>query len=535
MAEAKARQFQRTSNFLTSTLKKDPTVVGSSLDIFEEGNSAPSPVEDTADRDVWVMGVTASTPGESWLLIQCFVPREGSRGESKTTECERSRAENGLNGERNLRVNYYTVPRVCVEMGPTKLSGAQSRKRKKQQEADNIVQAKQWQKLGWVKKVDPSTTALPLQQGIEISHLTGLKDALQDIRDTGIDVILDEASNICAATSLEIDCFFEEKRAKKRKRLTLEETYVVLTDSSQLTSDGFEKLPDQIMYPYAEPYDLQKNMSLAVVTSDSQNLDNTNLSENIIDKEMLNIRDIVVGSIPTTFNKELNVASISTDIVHDFDIDGIVKSLKSMFSPKSQLHSRKFREYCEHMLTPEINEAAEALIRELVRLQNRLYQRDPIKAQMKRRYVAGLRELKKYVSLKKLKLLIIAPDIDRIECKGGLDDTVNQLKESASIQNIPYVFALNRNKLGHLLLKKTPVSCLGVLRYEACEKKDKDEVVSPNIEENKSLEDVTDNLITSLLSKLLDKNATTTTCTSQSVLLGAIQRQNIKDSISSEN
>nr|CAD7265721.1 unnamed protein product [Timema shepardi] len=191
-------------------------------------------------------------------------------------------------------------------MGPTKLSGAQGRKRKKQQEADNIVQAKQWQKLGWVKKVDPSTAALPLQQGIEsrpststflenenftkisrvneqlqhkdmtvdraVSHLTGLKDALQDIRDTGIDVILDEASNICAATSLGIDCFFEEKRVKKRKRLTLEETMIrtapytpeqnfrlkkdmyllcrcvayysipmaslVLTDSSQLTSNS---------------------------------------------------------------------------------------------------------------------------------------------------------------------------------------------------------------------------------------------------------------------------------------------------------
>nr|CAD7456959.1 unnamed protein product [Timema tahoe] len=35
---------------------------------------------------------------------------------------------------------------------------------------------------------------------------------------------------------------------------------LVLTDSSQLTADGFEKLPDQIMYPYAEPYDRQKNM-----------------------------------------------------------------------------------------------------------------------------------------------------------------------------------------------------------------------------------------------------------------------------------
>nr|CAD7571944.1 unnamed protein product [Timema californicum] len=35
---------------------------------------------------------------------------------------------------------------------------------------------------------------------------------------------------------------------------------LVLTDSSQLTSDGFEKLPEQIMYPYAEPYDLQKHV-----------------------------------------------------------------------------------------------------------------------------------------------------------------------------------------------------------------------------------------------------------------------------------
>nr|CAD7410109.1 unnamed protein product [Timema poppensis] len=34
-------------------------------------------------------------------------------------------------------------------------------------------------------------------------------------------------------------------------------TSLVLTDSSQLTADGFEKLPDKIMYPYAEPYDLQ--------------------------------------------------------------------------------------------------------------------------------------------------------------------------------------------------------------------------------------------------------------------------------------
>nr|CAD7396491.1 unnamed protein product [Timema cristinae] len=37
-------------------------------------------------------------------------------------------------------------------------------------------------------------------------------------------------------------------------------TSLVLTDSSQLRADSFEKLPDQIMYPYAEPHDLQKHV-----------------------------------------------------------------------------------------------------------------------------------------------------------------------------------------------------------------------------------------------------------------------------------
>nr|CAD7423652.1 unnamed protein product [Timema monikensis] len=97
---------------------------------------------------------------------QCFVPREGSRGGSKTTERERSRAENGSNGERNI-----------------------SRVNEQLQHKDMTVDR-------------------------AVNHLTGLKDALQDIRDTGIDVILNEASNICVATSLEIDCFFEEKREK---------------------------------------------------------------------------------------------------------------------------------------------------------------------------------------------------------------------------------------------------------------------------------------------------------------------------------
>nr|CAD7395509.1 unnamed protein product [Timema poppensis] len=40
-------------------------------------------------------------------------------------------------------------------------------------------------------------------------------------------------------------------------------TSLVLTDSSQLIADGIEKLSDQIMYPYAEPYDLQNHVEPA--------------------------------------------------------------------------------------------------------------------------------------------------------------------------------------------------------------------------------------------------------------------------------
>nr|CAD7404369.1 unnamed protein product [Timema poppensis] len=35
---------------------------------------------------------------------------------------------------------------------------------------------------------------------------------------------------------------------------------LVLNDSSHLAADGFEKLSDQIMHPYAKPYDLQKHV-----------------------------------------------------------------------------------------------------------------------------------------------------------------------------------------------------------------------------------------------------------------------------------
>ena len=42
-------------------------------------------------------------------------------------------------------------------------------------------------------------------------------------------------------------------------------------------------------------------------------------------------------------------------------------------------------------------------------LQDRQYFKDPVKAKTKKRYVAGLREIKKYLIVKKITALLIAP------------------------------------------------------------------------------------------------------------------------------
>lgn len=34
---------------------------------------------------------------------------------------------------------------------------------------------------------------------------------------------------------------------------------------------------------------------------------------------------------------------------------------------------------------------------------------------------------------------------------------------------MPYVFSVNRRKIGYQLLKKVPVSCVGVISYDGCE------------------------------------------------------------------
>lgn len=134
-----------------------------------------------------------------------------------------------------------------------------------------------------------------------------------------------------------------------------------------------------------------------------------------------------------------------------------------------KIHSRRFRDYCSQMLSKEVDACVTGLLKELVRFQDRMYQKDPVKAKTKRRLVLGLREVLKHLKLRKLKCIIISPNCEKTQSKGGLDDTLHTIIDCACEQNIPFVFALNRKALGRSLNKAVPVSIVGIFSYDGAQ------------------------------------------------------------------
>ncbi|PRD29024.1 UNVERIFIED_CONTAM: Selenocysteine insertion sequence-binding protein 2-like [Trichonephila clavipes] len=156
-----------------------------------------------------------------------------------------------------------------------------------------------------------------------------------------------------------------------------------------------------------------------------------------------------------------NISHVSENLYSDQERLQAIKLL---------LHSRKFRQYCNHFISRQIDETVFALIDDLARFQDRMHQKDPVKAKRKRRLVYGIKEIKKHMQLKKIKCIVIATDIEDIKIEGGLNDIIEELKSLAEVYHIPYIFSHRRFNLGKICRKSVPVSCVGVFNYEGSEK-----------------------------------------------------------------
>ncbi|XP_043828846.1 selenocysteine insertion sequence-binding protein 2 [Dromiciops gliroides] len=175
-------------------------------------------------------------------------------------------------------------------------------------------------------------------------------------------------------------------------------------------------------------------------------------------------------SVPDSSTVEVENTSEEPLDSHELQQDAEVSPIVTQpVSPLPKIHSRRFRDYCSQMLSKEVDDCVMDLLKELVRFQDRMYQKDPVKAKTKRRLVMGLREVLKHLKLRKLKCVIISPNCEKSKSKGGLDETLHTIINYACEQNVPFVFALNRKALGRSVNKVVPVSVVGIFSYDGAQ------------------------------------------------------------------
>ncbi|XP_052866736.1 selenocysteine insertion sequence-binding protein 2 [Anopheles cruzii] len=143
-------------------------------------------------------------------------------------------------------------------------------------------------------------------------------------------------------------------------------------------------------------------------------------------------------------------------------------TLRASMAPKpgTLRHSRNFRPYCDHLITDDLRELAEQVVVKVFQFQSKAYAKNPIKAVSSKRFVVGFNEVLKHLELRKVRLVLIAPDL---EPNDAIDQLVGNMKVLCRQSQVPYLFALKRRKIGFHLLKKAPISCVGMLSYAGCE------------------------------------------------------------------
>lgn len=148
--------------------------------------------------------------------------------------------------------------------------------------------------------------------------------------------------------------------------------------------------------------------------------------------------------------------------------------------------------YVTHIITPELNVATTALLKQLLEWQERTRRLDPVNFKRKRRLVSGMREVEKSVKMSKAKLLIVAPNIGPVptttttESDATSHDKNNDplsplfhptvltypiqaALDMAKERKIPIVFALTRQRMGKILGARKTASAFVVLDASGAE------------------------------------------------------------------
>ena len=124
------------------------------------------------------------------------------------------------------------------------------------------------------------------------------------------------------------------------------------------------------------------------------------------------------------------------------------------------------RDYCDQKLDENLNVLVDGFLRKLNQLQERLRERDAMKAKMKRRLQSGLREVHRSVRTQEARVVFVAPNIEPSPSEGGLDDKVEEIIKTARSSGVPVIFCLSRSRLGKALGKSMRMSACSVLMVD---------------------------------------------------------------------
>lgn len=97
------------------------------------------------------------------------------------------------------------------------------------------------------------------------------------------------------------------------------------------------------------------------------------------------------------------------------------------------------------------------MLGELIRLQER--SKDDKNARARRRIVMGLREVARGIRAHKVKMIVMANNLDEY---GAIDTKLQEILDLARVEGLPVLYELNKRKLGKALGKSIKVSVVGI-------------------------------------------------------------------------
>jgi len=97
------------------------------------------------------------------------------------------------------------------------------------------------------------------------------------------------------------------------------------------------------------------------------------------------------------------------------------------------------------------------MLGELMRLQER--SKDDKNARARRRVVMGLREVARGIRARKVKMVVVANNLDEY---GAIDSKLQEILDLARVGELPVLYELNKRKLGKALGKSIKVSVVGI-------------------------------------------------------------------------